>query len=60
MDRQPLKALDTREPRQPLLKILMGLEMLDTRVGMEMLDIRVGIERLDMMVVMGLARLDMT
>ena len=33
----------------------MGLE-----VGMEMLDIRVGIKRLDMMVVMGLARLDMT
>ena len=38
----------------------MGLEMLDTRVGMEMLDIRVGIERLDMMVVMGMAMLDMT
>ena len=59
MDRQPLKALVTREPRQPLNKILVGLEMLDTRVGMEMLDIRVGIERLDTTVVMGMEMLDM-
>ena len=45
---------------QPLLKILVGLEMLDIRVGMEMLDIKMGIERLDAMVVMGMAMLDMT
>ena len=35
----------------PLMKILVGLEMLDTKVG---------IERLDTMVVVGLARLDTT
>ena len=44
----------------PLMKILVGLEMLDTKMGMEMLDIKVGIERLDTMVVVGLARLDTT
>jgi len=52
------------------LKILVGLEMLDTEMGMGMLDIKemgmgmldikVGIERLDTMVVVGLARLDTT
>ena len=55
--RQPLQVL--RGIRQPLRKILMGLEMLDTKVGMEMLDSEVGIERLDMKVVMGMAMLDM-
>ena len=52
------------------MKILVGLEMLDTEMGiwmldikemgMGMLDIKVGIERLDTMVVVGLARLDTT
>ena len=69
MDRHPLQALVTREPRHRL-KILVGLEMLDTEMGMGMLDIKemgmgmldikVGIERLDTMVVVGLARLDTT
>ena len=69
MDRHRLEALVTREPRHRL-KILVGLEMLDTEMGiwmldikemgMGMLDIKVGIERLDTMVVVGLARLDTT
>ena len=40
------------------LQILVGLEMLDTKMGMEMLDIKVGIERLDTMVFVGPAGLD--
>ena len=59
MDRHRLEALVTREPRHRL-KILVGLEMLDTEMGMGMLDIKVGMERLDTMVVVGLARLDTT
>ena len=67
MDRHRLEALVTREPRHRL-KILVGLEMLDTEMGiwmldikemgMGMLDIKVGIERLDTTVVVGLARSD--
>ena len=70
MDRHRFQALVTREPRHPLLKILVGLEMLDTEMGMGMLDIKemgmgmldikVGIERLDTTVVVGLARSDTT
>ena len=67
MDRHRLEALVTREPRHRL-KILVGLEMLDTEMGiwmldikemgMGMLDIEVGIERLDTMVFVGPAGLD--
>ena len=70
MDRHRFQALVTREPRHPRLKILVGLEMLDTEMGiwmldikemgMGMLDIKVGIERLDTTVVVGLARSDTT
>ena len=70
MDRHRFQALVTREPKHPLLKILVGLEMLDTEMGMGMLDIKemgmgmldikVGIERLDTTVVVGLARSDTT
>ena len=59
MDRHLLQVLVTREPRQ-LLKILVGLEMLDTKVGMGMLDTEVGMKRLDTKVVMGMAMLDIT
>ena len=69
MDRHRLEALVTREPKHRL-KILVGLEMLDTEMGiwmldikemgMGMLDIKVGIERLDTTVVVGPAGSDTT
>ena len=67
MDRHTVKVL--RGIRQRF-KILMGIEILDTKVGIEimetrermieMLDMEVGIEMLDMTVVMGMAMLDIT
>ena len=43
-----------------LIKIRMGIEILEVKVGMEMSGAALVMEMLDMLVVMGLARLDMT
>ena len=59
MDRHLLQVLVTREPRQ-LLKIHMGIEILEVKVGMEMSGAALVIEMLDTLVVMGMAMLDMT
>ena len=59
MDRHLLQVLVTREPRQ-LLKIHMGIEIMVTRDPMiEMSGAALVMEMLDMLVIMGLARLDM-
>ena len=58
MDRHPLKVLPLC--RQPLLKIHMGIEILEVKVGMEMSGAALVIEMLDTLVVMGMAMLDIT